>query len=81
MRIVSPLPVYWRHQRIGIADGTVGVSATDFGDTPPHRRIREIFDEALSRLEQAAYLQQGRAKTAAGIAFKRYVYASTGHAS
>jgi hypothetical protein len=61
-------------------DGTVGVSATDLGDTPPHRRIQEVFDEALPRLEEAAYLQQGRAKTEAGIAFERYVRASTGNA-
>jgi hypothetical protein len=59
-------------------DGAVGVSATDLGDTLPHRRIQAIFDEALPRLEQAAYLQQGRAKTEAGIAFERYVRASTG---
>jgi Apea-like HEPN len=81
LRTVSLLPVYCRHQRIGMDDGTVGVSATDLGDTPPqHRRVREILDEALPRLEQAAYLQQGGAKTEAGIAFERYARASTGNA-
>lgn len=79
-RIASPLPVYWRHQRIEMDDGAVGVPATTLGDTPSHRRIQAIFDEALPRLEQAAYLQQGTAKTEAGIAFERYVRASTGNA-
>ena len=79
-RILSSLPIYGRHQRIGMDDGTVGVSATDLGDAlQQHRRVRELFDEALPRLEQAAYLQQGRAKTAVGIAFERYVRASTGN--
>jgi hypothetical protein len=79
-RTISPLPIYGRHQRIDMDDGTVGVSATELGDTPLYRRIREIFDEALPRLEQSAYLQQGRAKTEAGLAFERYVRASTGNA-
>lgn len=76
-RTLSSLPIYGRHQRIDMDAGTVGVPATELGDTP-HQRIQAIFDEALPRLEQAAYLQQGRAKTTVGIAFERYVRASTG---